>query len=111
MKGTSNEELTVLARAAACEAGWLGGLEPIASFNPIMQVPSGVHYSLFGSFVYGTPEFPLWDVPMQTIVDRVESGAYQAAPARVFRFEEIREAHRLMEASEANGKLVVAIAA
>jgi hypothetical protein len=26
---------------------------------------------------------------------------------RVFRFEEIREAHRIMEANEANGKMVV----
>jgi NADPH2:quinone reductase len=106
------ESLTMVRRGGrVCEAGWLGGLEPIASFNPIMQMPSGVHYSLFGSFVYGTPEFPLSDVPMQTIVDRVESGAYEAKPVKVFRFEEIREAHRLMEANEANGKLVVAIAA
>jgi NADPH:quinone reductase-like Zn-dependent oxidoreductase len=61
--------------------------------------------------VYGTPEFPLAEVPMQTIVDRVATGAYKATPARVFRFEEIQEAHRLMESSEANGKLVVAVAA
>jgi NADPH2:quinone reductase len=106
------ESLTLVHRGGrVCEAGWLGGLDPIASFNPIMQMPSGVHYSLFGSFVYGTPEFPLAEVPMQTIVDRVATGAYKATPARVFRFEEIQEAHRLMESSEANGKLVVAVAA
>jgi NADPH:quinone reductase-like Zn-dependent oxidoreductase len=106
------ESLTLVHRGGrVCEAGWLGGLEPIASFNPILQMPSGVHYSLFGSFVYGTREFPLADVPMQTIVDRVAKGAYKATPARVFRFEEIQEAHRLMESSEANGKLVVRIAA
>ncbi|WP_035353295.1 zinc-binding dehydrogenase, partial [Edaphobacter aggregans] len=28
-------------------------------------------------------------------------------PSRVFRFEDIREAHRVMEANEANGKMVV----
>jgi NADPH:quinone reductase-like Zn-dependent oxidoreductase len=106
------ESLTLVHRGGrVCEAGWLGGLEPIHSFNPMLQMPSGVHYSLFGSFVYGTPEFPLADVPMQTIVDRVAKGAYEAKPARVFRFEEIQEAHRLMESSEANGKLVVMIAA
>ena len=32
---------------------------------------------------------------------------YQAKPSRVFRFEEIQEAHRVMEANEANGKMVV----
>ena len=106
------ESLTLVHRGGrVCEAGWLGGLEPIPSFNPILQMPSGVHYSLFGSFVYGTPEFPLSDVPIQTIVDRVGAGAYKAKPARVFRFEEIQEAHRLMESSQANGKLVVTVAA
>ncbi len=34
---------------------------------------------------------------------------YKAKPARVFRFEEIREAHRLMEAGAANGKIVVCL--
>jgi NADPH:quinone reductase-like Zn-dependent oxidoreductase len=47
---------------------------------------------------------------MQTIVDRVASGAYRARPARVFRFDQIQDAHRLMESSEANGKIVVALA-
>jgi NADPH:quinone reductase len=28
-------------------------------------------------------------------------------PARIFRFDEIREAHRVMESNEAGGKLVV----
>jgi NADPH:quinone reductase len=90
-----------------CEAGWLGGLAPIVAFNPMLQMPSGVHFSLFGSFMFGTSEFPLSDVPLQTIVDRASSGAYRAKPAKVFRFDEIREAHRLMESNQANGKIVV----
>lgn len=67
----------------------------------------GVHLSFFGSFMFGTAAFPLSDVPLQTIIDRVAAGAYKAKPARVFRFEEIREAHRVMESNQANGKLVV----
>lgn len=92
-----------------CQAGFLGGLSPFPSFNPLQQMPSGVHFSFFGSFVFGTPEFPLSDVPLQDIVDRAASGGYQAKPARVFRFEDIREAHRVMESNRANGKLVVQI--
>jgi len=92
-----------------CEAGWLGGLAPIAEFNPIMHLPSGVHFSLFGSFMFGTPEFPVSEVPMQAIVDRVAAGSYKAKPVRVFRFEEIAAAHRLMESSEAGGKMVVTL--
>lgn len=92
-----------------CEAGWLGGLAPIPEFNPLMQLPSGVHFSLFGSFLFGTPEFPLTEVPLQSIVDRVAQGQYKAKPARVLRFEEIQEAHRLMESNQANGKIVVVV--
>ena len=46
---------------------------------------------------------------MQTIVERVENGIYKAKPARVFRFKEIREAHRLMEVGAANGKIVMCL--
>lgn len=92
-----------------CLAGFLGGLAPVSSFNPLMHMPSGVHFSFFGSFVFGASEFPLADVPLQAIVDRVAKGAYKANPARVFRFEEIQEAHRLMESNQANGKIVVTV--
>jgi NADPH2:quinone reductase len=90
-----------------CLAGFLGGPDPIPAFMPMMQLPSGVHFSFFGSFVLGSKAFPTSEIPMQTIVERVERGIYKAKPARVFRFEEIRDAHRLMEASAANGKIVV----
>jgi NADPH:quinone reductase-like Zn-dependent oxidoreductase len=91
----------------ACLAGWLGGLAPIADFNPLLQMASGVYLTFFGSFVFGTPGFPLSDVPLQQIAEDVAAGRLEAKPSRVFRFEEIREAHRVMEANEAGGKMVV----
>lgn len=57
--------------------------------------------------VFGTPGFPLSDVPLQDIAQDVAAGRLKAKPARVFGFEEIREAHRIMEAGEAGGKMVV----
>ena len=92
-----------------CLAGFLGGLAPIDSFNPLLQMPSGVHFSFFGSFVFGTPGSPLSDVPLQTIVNRAAAGTYQAKPAKVFDFKDIHLAHRLMESNQANGKLVVRV--
>jgi NADPH:quinone reductase-like Zn-dependent oxidoreductase len=104
------DSLQILCRGGrACLAGWLGGLAPIADFNPLLQMASGVYLTFFGSFVFGTPGFPLSDVPLQMIAQKVASGQYQAKPSRVFRFDEIREAHRVMEANEANGKLVVRV--
>jgi len=102
------DSLRMLRRGGrACLAGWLGGLAPIADFNPLLQMASGVYLTFFGSFVFGTPGFPLSDVPLQTIADKVAAGRYKAKPSRVFRFDEIREAHRVMEANEAKGKIVV----
>src|SRR4029077_16179413 len=71
-----------------CLAGFLGGLAPVPDFNPLLQMPSGVHFSFFGSFVFGPPGFPLSDVPLQSIAKDVAAGHYKAKPARVFRFEE-----------------------
>lgn len=51
----------------ACLAGWLGGLDPIADFNPLLRMASWVNWSFFGSFVFGSPGFPLSDVPLQDI--------------------------------------------
>jgi NADPH:quinone reductase-like Zn-dependent oxidoreductase len=92
-----------------CLAGWLGGLAPIAAFNPLLQMPVGVHFSLFGSFMFGLPGFPLSEIPLQTIVQRAAAGVYKAKPSKVFVFEEIQEAHRLMESNRANGKIVVRV--
>ena len=57
-----------------CLAGWLGGLAPIAEFNPLLQMASGVYLTFFGSFVFGTPGFPLSDVPLQAIAEEVAAG-------------------------------------
>jgi NADPH:quinone reductase-like Zn-dependent oxidoreductase len=104
------DSLNMLRRGGrACLAGWLGGLAPIHDFNPLLQMASGVYLTFFGSFVFGTPGFPLSDVPLQAIAADIAAGRYQAKPSRVFRFEDIREAHRVMDANQANGKLVVVI--
>jgi NADPH:quinone reductase len=92
-----------------CLAGFLGGLDPVPAFMPVMQLPSGVHFSFFGSFMFGTPAFPTAEIPMQAIVERVQDRVYKASPAQVFSFEEIRQAHRLMESGAANGKIVVCL--
>jgi NADPH:quinone reductase-like Zn-dependent oxidoreductase len=104
------DSLNMLRRGGrACLAGWLGGLAPIHDFNPLLQMPSGVYLTFFGSFVFGTPGFPLSDVPLQAIAADVEAGRYRAKPSRVFRFEDIREAHRVMDANQAKGKMVVVV--
>ncbi|MEU9181539.1 zinc-binding dehydrogenase [Streptomyces sp. NPDC048550] len=101
---------TVRPRGRVCQLGFLGGFEPVRDFDPIADLPTGVQLSFFGSaFVLGSPEFPLADVPLDAIYAKVESGAIPARPVRVFRFDEIVEAHRVMEAGEALGKMTVTV--
>ena len=104
------DSLDMLRRGGtACLAGGLGGLDPIADFNPLLRMAIGVNLSFFGSFVFGTPAFALSDVPLAAIARQIEDGQLDAEPSRVFRFDEIVEAHRVTKAGEADGKMVVTV--
>jgi len=101
---------TVRPTGGVCLVGFLGGLEPIADFDPLLDLPSGVRLTTFASaFVLGNEYFPTADIPLQEIVDKASRGVFNAKPARVFQFDQIVDAHRLIDAGEANGKLVVEI--
>lgn len=89
-----------------CNAGFLGGGEPFP-FSPLTDMPPSVNLNFFASFMFGTPDFPLSGIPMQTMVERVSDGTYKAHPAQVFDFEDTAKAHERMERDLAQGKLVV----
>jgi hypothetical protein len=81
-----------------------------ARLYEFMRGRSGVRLSFFASaFALGTHAAPLDRVPLQAMVDRAQAGTYQARPVRVFAFESIVEAHRLLESGAAGGKLVVRV--
>lgn len=97
-------------KGRVCQIGFLGGLAPVADFSPLADLPSGVRLSTFASaFVLGSAAFPVADVPFADLVGKAERGVFAAKPARVFSFGEIVAAHRLMEANQAGGKLVVSL--
>src|SRR5262245_8158397 len=107
---TFMDSLRMLRRGGRmCLAGWLGGLDPVNDFNPLLQMPSGVYFTFFGSFVFGTPEFPVSDIPMQEIVNKAAKGIFKVKPAKVFKFDDIRDAHEAMESNQAGGKMVVRV--
>ena len=89
------------------QAGWLGGLAPVHDFNPMLQMESGVHFSLFHSKEIGGPDFPISGYPLQDIVRKIEAGEWDAKPTKVFQYEEIQEAHRLLDSHASGGKIVV----
>ncbi|MFV2061836.1 MAG: zinc-binding dehydrogenase [Gammaproteobacteria bacterium] len=91
-----------------CNAGFLGGGEPI-SFNPLVDMPPSVNLNFFASFMLGTDDFPISNIPMQQIVEYAEQGKYKIQPSKIFSFNQISEAHHLMESNEACGKVVIKI--
>jgi NADPH:quinone reductase-like Zn-dependent oxidoreductase len=104
------DSLAMLKRGGrACLAGFLGGGGPL-ELEPVFQIPSGRALSVLASaLVFGGADCPLSGIPFQAIVERAEAGAYSARPARVFAFDQIRDAHRLMESGAAGGKIVVRV--
>ncbi|RDW58469.1 hypothetical protein BP5796_12399 [Coleophoma crateriformis] len=89
------------------QAGWLGGLEPVVDFNPMVEMEPGVHFSLFHSKVLGEETFPLSAIPLQTIVRKIERGEWDAKPTHVFEYKDIHNAHRMLDSHKAGGKIVV----
>jgi NADPH:quinone reductase len=62
-----------------------------------VEIPSAVYLTFFGSFVFGTPGFLLSNVSLQQIAQEAAAGRPDVWPARVFPFDEIREAHRVRQ--------------
>jgi NADPH2:quinone reductase len=102
------DSLAMLRRGGrSCLAGWLGGLDPITDFNPLLQMVRRRLSDFLREFCVWNPGFPLSDVPLQKIAEDAAAGRLDVKPAKIFGFDEIREAHRIMEANEAVGKMVV----
>jgi NADPH:quinone reductase-like Zn-dependent oxidoreductase len=94
---------------SVCQVGFLGGDGPL-TLEPVFQIPSGRHLVTFASaMVTGGAEFPLSEIPFQAIADRMAAGVYKAEPTEVFKFDQIQDAHRLLESGKAGGKLVVVV--
>ncbi|HTI91465.1 MAG TPA: zinc-binding dehydrogenase [Puia sp.] len=97
-------------RGAVCLAGFLGGMQPIGQFQPLLQIPSGLRFTTFGSaFVFGRPGFELSTIPLQAMVTDIKEARIQNIYHRAYCFEEISEAHRMVGNNEANGKIVVTV--
>ncbi len=87
--------------------GLLGGPPVLASFNLMGDLPNTVRLSFFSSGLLGSEHMPLSESPLNWVAHQVASGAIQSTLAQSFPIERIQEAHRLLDAGTAGGKLVV----
>jgi len=108
---TLQDSLTsTAAGGTVCVTGFLGGLSPLEHFMPLMQIPGGVKLTALGSaFVYGNKDFPFSAIPVQQIVTDIEQQKISNILSHTFRFDQLAEAHSLMESNQVNGKIVVTV--
>jgi NADPH:quinone reductase-like Zn-dependent oxidoreductase len=85
-----------------CMSGIVGGRWTFDSFSPGDVIPTAVRLTTYS----GTADdFML--TPLQDIVEQIAADKIRIRIGRVFRIEEIVEAHRCMEENRAAGKIVI----
>lgn len=85
-----------------CMAGMVGDRWSFSDFAPMDVIPTAVSLTTYSGEV---ADFQA--TPLQRLVDQVAAGILAIPQPRVFRIDEIVEAHRTMEGNTAGGKIVV----
>ncbi|WP_419728956.1 zinc-binding alcohol dehydrogenase family protein [Lichenicola sp.] len=88
--------------ALVCMTGMVGNKWSIDDFSPMEWIPTAVGLTCYDG---GVGDFMA--MPMQQLVDDVAAGALHVQVGRVFKLDEIVEAHQAMEDNTAGGKIVV----
>ena len=85
-----------------CMTGILGGQWILENFEPMVDIPTGVKLTSYsgGSSDISTEQ-------LQRYIELVEKGKLMIQTGPVFKFEELVQAHELMDANLAGGKIVV----
>ncbi|XOV78638.1 MAG: zinc-binding dehydrogenase [Aestuariibacter sp.] len=85
-----------------CMTGILGGQWLLNNFHPMGDIPTAVKLTS-----YSGEAADLKPQQLQNYVDLVANGQLEINTGPVFEFEELIDAHRLMDANQAGGKIVV----
>lgn len=85
-----------------CMTGILGGEWTLKDFHPMGDIPTAVKLTSYSGEAADLPPRQL-----QEYVSAVERGELEVMTGPVFEFEDLIEAHRLMDANRAGGKIVV----
>ena len=85
-----------------CMTGMVGNKWSIDDFSPMDNIPTAVNLTTYSG---GADDFML--TPLDKLAGQIARGTLHVQIGRVFRLDEIAEAHRCMEDNEAGGKIVV----
>ena len=87
-----------------CMTGILGGQWVLSEFQPMGDVPTGVKLTS-----YSGEASDISTEQLQRYVALVESGELSLKTGPRFAFEQLQEAHELMDGNRANGKIVIEV--
>lgn len=87
-----------------CMTGILGGEWELAAFRPMEHIPTGVRLTCYSG---GAGDITA--ERLQRAVTMVERGELKLRLGPVWRFDQLVEAHRVMDEDRANGKMVVVL--
>lgn len=93
-------------RGIVCIIGMLGGEWTLEGFSPFEVIPSSVKLTTYQGEALNIAG---GRVALQQFVDGLAAGRTRVNLERVFRFDQIVDAHRYMEENRAKGKLVVLV--
>ena len=88
--------------ALVCMTGIVGNRWSMEDFSPMASIPTAVGLTIYDG---GVEDFAR--TPMQELIDDVASSRLHVQVGKVFRLDEIAEAHRTMEENKGGGKIVV----
>ena len=89
-------------RGMVCMTGMVGNKWSFDDFSPMEVIPTTVCLTTYDG---GPEDFML--TPLDELVEQVAAGTLQAQVGKVFKLDDIVEAHRCMEENKAGGKIVV----
>ena len=89
-------------RGIVCVTGMVGNKWTFDEFDPMEVIPTTVCLTTYAG---GAEDFML--TPLEELAGKIANGQLPIRIGKVFRLEQIAEAHRRMEENEAGGKIVV----
>jgi NADPH:quinone reductase-like Zn-dependent oxidoreductase len=88
-------------RGIVCMTGMVGNKWSFDDFSPMEMIPTAVCLTTYDG---GPQDFML--TPLDELAEQVAAGTLRVQVGRIFRLDDIVEAHRCMEENKAGGKIV-----
>jgi NADPH:quinone reductase-like Zn-dependent oxidoreductase len=89
-------------RGIVCMTGMVGNNWSFDKFSPVEVIPTAVRLTTYDG---GAEDFML--TPLEELVEKIGAGQLPIRVGKVFKLEQIVDAHRCMEDNKAGGKIVV----